>query len=92
MTSAAFDALLDSGVTQKCDHLSGRSVSCTGICSLYRRGVRVPDDVAMTGYEDEGTARFHSPLTSVRQSYPRMGERAVKLLMQLIDGSQLPAP
>jgi len=49
---------------------------------LGRRGFTVPDDISVVGYDDMMTARMtNPPLTTVRQPFHRMGERAVELLM-----------
>ena len=49
---------------------------------LSRRGIAVPDDISVVGYDDMMTARMtNPPLTTVRQPFHQMGERAVELLM-----------
>ncbi|MFB9376523.1 LacI family DNA-binding transcriptional regulator [Kineococcus gynurae] len=50
-----------------------------------RRGVRVPDDLAIVGYDDisfAGTAAV--PLTSVRQPREQLGRTAVELLLETV--------
>lgn len=50
---------------------------------LTARGRRVPDDVAVVGYDDLGVAeRMDPPLTTVRQSATDMAQRATKLLLE----------
>ncbi len=49
---------------------------------LYAAGLRVPDDIALVGYDDiEFAAAAVVPLTSVRQPAYRMGRVAAELLM-----------
>ncbi|WP_405795099.1 LacI family DNA-binding transcriptional regulator [Streptomyces sp. NBC_01506] len=51
--------------------------------ALERRGVRVPDDIAVTGFDGIPLSRMvRPPLTTVRQPMRRLGEEAVELLIQ----------
>ncbi|GAA2749990.1 LacI family DNA-binding transcriptional regulator [Amnibacterium kyonggiense] len=51
-------------------------------------GLRVPDDLAIVGYDDiEFAASAGVPITSVRQPRDRMGATAVDLLLAEIDGA-----
>ncbi|WP_141365693.1 LacI family DNA-binding transcriptional regulator [Streptomyces sp. 6-11-2] len=57
--------------------------------TLERRGVRVPEDVAVTGFDGIALSRLVRPaLTTVRQPMRRMGEEAVELLVRRLNGSQ----
>jgi DNA-binding LacI/PurR family transcriptional regulator/serine phosphatase RsbU (regulator of sigma subunit) len=50
--------------------------------ALRARGVRVPEDVAVVGFDDVDEARFATPpLTTVRQAPRQMGIEAVRLLL-----------
>ncbi|MER5712972.1 LacI family DNA-binding transcriptional regulator [Streptomyces sp. NPDC002122] len=51
--------------------------------ALYAAGVRVPDDMAIVGYDDiEFAAAATVPLTSVRQPALTLGARAAELLLE----------
>lgn len=53
--------------------------------ALRRRGRRVPDDVAVVGFEDSPLAQHTEPkLTTVRQPMEAMGTRMVQELLALI--------
>ncbi len=53
------------------------------IHELQARGVRVPDDVAVVGYDDIRYAEFlEVPLTTVRLPKYELGQQAVQLLFQ----------
>ncbi|WP_380173612.1 LacI family DNA-binding transcriptional regulator [Kineococcus sp. DHX-1] len=52
-----------------------------------RRGVRVPDELAVVGYDDIGFAATATvPLTSVRQPRELLGRTAVELLLAQVEG------
>ncbi len=59
---------------------------------IRSRGLTIPDDVAITGFDDiEDAAWFAPPLTSVRQPLTEMGRLAVRtLLAEVRDGSAGP--
>ena len=58
------------------------SASCA---ALAARGLTVPTDVAVVGYDDSKMARYaNPPLTSVRQDGVEMGSQAVCLLSRMI--------
>jgi LacI family transcriptional regulator len=55
--------------------------------ALYRRGIRVPDDVSIIGFDDQpDSAYMIPPLTTVRQPGTEMGEEAARAILQLIKG------
>jgi DNA-binding LacI/PurR family transcriptional regulator len=50
---------------------------------MTRRGVRVPEDIAIVGYDDIGFAAAAAvPLSSVRQPRERLGSAAAQLLLE----------
>lgn len=54
---------------------------------LSVRGVRVPEDVSIVGFDDLPEARHFRPaLTTVRQDFDDLGQRAVEALIAAIEG------
>ncbi|GAB3818343.1 LacI family DNA-binding transcriptional regulator [Tessaracoccus terricola] len=54
---------------------------------LHEQGRRIPDDVAVVGFDDaDGSYCFWPPLTTVRQPFSEVGHAAVAQLKNLMDG------
>ncbi|MCF3963017.1 LacI family DNA-binding transcriptional regulator [Streptomyces fuscigenes] len=86
---AAADALLDAGCTGLV--CASDMMALGAIRTVRRRGLRVPDDVSVVGYDDSPLMAFTDPpLTTVRKPVPAMGEAAVRTLLEEIGGT--PAP
>jgi LacI family transcriptional regulator len=64
---------------------------------LYRRNVRVPDDVSLVGFDDLAPAKFSvPPLTTIRQSVYEIGSEAAAAMLAMLKGTDpaanLPPP
>ncbi|XVQ08862.1 LacI family DNA-binding transcriptional regulator [Spirillospora sp. CA-255316] len=60
---------------------------------LKKRGRRIPEDVAVIGFEDSASAPIADPpLTTVHQSVEEMGRRMARLLISRIQGEALADP
>ncbi|MFZ6674809.1 LacI family DNA-binding transcriptional regulator [Undibacterium sp. Xuan67W] len=58
--------------------------------SLYRRGIRVPDDISLVGFDDlPGSLYTTPPLTTIHQPLYDMGRLATVALMGLIHGEKI---
>jgi LacI family transcriptional regulator len=55
--------------------------------ALHRRGLKVPQDVSLVGFDDLPTSSFTiPPLTTVHRSINEIGEGAAEAMIDLIEG------
>ncbi len=60
---------------------------------LFRRGIRVPEDLSLVGFDDQpGTAYATPPLTTVRQPTLEMGRAAAQTALRLLEGLPINLP
>ena len=71
---------------------AGSDEQAFGVMEAARvKGLRVPDDLSVVGFDDLPMARWSSPpLTTVRQPLADMGRMAGQMLHDLISGGDLP--
>jgi DNA-binding LacI/PurR family transcriptional regulator len=56
-----------------------------------RRGLRIPNDLSVVGFDDIRYARtLDPPLTTVAQPMRQIGEGTVRLLLEILRGSEAP--
>ena len=62
--------------------------------ALTERGLRVPEDVSVVGFDDvEGSDYFRPPLTTVRQDFPALARSSLEVLLAAIEGREVrPSP
>jgi DNA-binding LacI/PurR family transcriptional regulator len=61
------------------------------IRALRQAGLRVPEDVSVTGFDDiPEAAYFEPPLTTIRQNFAALGEQSVEYLLALVDKPHTP--
>jgi DNA-binding LacI/PurR family transcriptional regulator len=72
----------------------GSDLMAAGALAVLReRGRRVPEDVAVGGFDDSAVAgSTHPKLTTVRQPLEQVATETVRLLLELIDGADSVTP
>ncbi len=59
--------------------------------ALHEQGRRVPEDVSVVGFDDLPESQFFLPaLTTVRQDFAELGQRAMNVLSRVLDGEREP--
>ena len=82
--------LLDSGIAFDAVFAACDLIAIGAMRGLRSRGLAIPRDVAVMGFDDIITATFTDPpLTTVRQDTGKAGELLVETLLALIDGEQV---
>ena len=74
--------------------LAGNDDLAIGLMHAFAdRGISVPEDVSVMGYDDVSHAAFlNPPLTTMRQDFFELGQRAIRLLVDTLDGRKSLAP
>jgi LacI family transcriptional regulator len=61
------------------------------IRAIRERGLRVPEDISVVGFDDIASAAFQNPsLTTVRQPLRMMGTTAARILLERLNGGKDP--
>ncbi|ROQ18318.1 LacI family transcriptional regulator [Marinimicrobium koreense] len=79
--------LLEEGLDFDGIFAASDNIAMGAIKALQEKGIRVPDDVAVVGFDDIPIAPyFNPPLTTVRQDIHRGGKLLVQKVMALVKG------
>jgi LacI family transcriptional regulator len=66
------------------------TVAFGAMAAIHERGLRIPEDLAVVGYDDVPNARYvNPPLTTIRSKPLEIGRRAGEMLISLIQGEEL---
>jgi LacI family transcriptional regulator len=81
----ALQSLLSRGVLFTAIFAANDQMAYGARLGLYRRGIRVPEDVSIVGFDDLLSSAYTTPpLTTVRQPTFDMGRAAAQALLQLL--------
>ena len=94
---AAVELLLERRVPFTAIFAANDQMAIGATLALHQRGLRVPDDVSLVGYDDIAPAAYSvPPLSTVRQSGYEIGQCAAEAMLALLAGEKprvsLPAP
>lgn len=88
----AIDDLLDSGTQFDGVVAASDTLAFGAIRALHRRGVQVPRDVSVVGYDDLEQARYaHPALTTIRQDVLKAGRLLVSKVLRQLSGFAAPS-
>lgn len=87
--AAAMARLLDRGVSFTAVFAGNDQMAAGAMDVLRNRGLRVPDDVSVVGFDDLPMVRYlYAPLTTVRQPILEMGRAAADLALAALRGEE----
>ncbi|ODT23647.1 LacI family DNA-binding transcriptional regulator [Microbacterium sp. SCN 69-37] len=85
--SAAMQRILDAGVEFDALFVASDLMARGALAALGRAGIRVPEDVAIVGFDDSPVACTVNPqLTTMRQPSHEQGERMADMLLSILSG------
>jgi len=90
---AAADGLLRSRVRFTALFAGNDQMARGAALAFLRKGLRIPADVSLVGFDDEPAAAYAwPPLTTVRQPTLEMGETAIRALLEDLQGRPFSVP
>ena len=86
--SQTIKAWIDTGQTPRAVLTFSDTIAYGVLRECRQAGVRVPEDLAIVGFDDELPSRyFDPPLATVEQPLHELGYEAARLLLELLSGS-----
>ncbi|MCC5928765.1 MAG: LacI family DNA-binding transcriptional regulator [Cyclobacteriaceae bacterium] len=82
----AMNKLLDLQAIPTAVFCSNDDMAVGAMKAIFARGLSVPYDISLTGFDDNGYSAYLSPaLTTVKRPVEAMGEAAARMLIQLME-------
>ncbi len=89
---AAMNRLLDTGESFTAVFAANDQSACGAMLALHRRGLEVPRDISVVGFDDLPSSSFTiPPLTTVHRSINEIAVTTAEAMVELIEG-RTPAP
>ncbi|HMR48672.1 MAG TPA: LacI family DNA-binding transcriptional regulator [Arachnia sp.] len=86
---AAMARLLARGRTVDAVFAASDVIAFGAIAAIRKAGLRVPEDIAVAGFDDSGSAETHDPpLTTVRQPWDELSRTMVDLVLAAVRGEK----
>ncbi|MEF2967622.1 LacI family DNA-binding transcriptional regulator [Paenibacillus sp. M1] len=86
---AAMEQLLRAGERPTAVFAAGDNLALGAMMALKERGMKVPGDMSVVGFDDIEMAKYLTPsLTTVRQDTYALGNRAADMLIYTIEGGE----
>lgn len=80
---------LSGGINVDAIFCSSDNLATTTMHALYEMGYKIPDDIALVGYDNVPISQLLIPrLTSIGQPFKEMGRKAVDVLIDMIEGKE----
>lgn len=87
----AVNTLLDNGAEFTGLVVANDQMALGAMAALNERGLRIPDDVSVVGFDDIPESAYFLPaLTTVHQDFEALGEQSVEYLVSLIKNPATP--
>jgi len=84
--------LLDSGAPFTGLIISNDYLALGAMLALNERGLHVPEDVSIVGFDDTPESAYYMPpLTTIKQDYEALGNQSIQYLVELIKHPETPA-
>jgi len=84
---ASLEPLLAAGATAVFCFNDTTAIGLLAAC--HKRGLSVPDNLSIIGFDDIDMAAYtHPPLTTIRQPRFELGQRAMHMMLNLLDGQE----
>jgi LacI family transcriptional regulator len=89
----ALEMLLTRGVAFSAIFVGNDQMAQGVQLALYRRGMRIPEEVSIVGYDDQPNSAFcRPPLTTVQQPTFEMGRAAADAILALLQQTEVSSP
>ncbi|MCM1106895.1 MAG: LacI family transcriptional regulator [Blautia sp.] len=83
---AAMNRLLDKGVPISAVFAMSDVMAVGAIRAIYDRGLKVPEDISMIGFDGTLLADYYNPkIVTIRQDYELMAVRSVEILLGMVN-------